>query len=621
MNPIERIKAEIDFKKYLETHEGHTFKGSKTVCPFHNDHEPSMDVNLVNGRWIFYCHACKSSGDIINYIEKKHGRQTTEIMKDLSEEFNLEPSSTKKTEYIYRDVDGNEIFKKVKIKNDNGEKKYVFYHMQNGQWLKGKGNHEVIPYNLDRFKDFDELIICEGEKDADNINKLNIDLLATTVPFGQSSWDDSLTKYFEDKKCLYFLYDVGAEKYVQSHASKIKSALPDITICIAEVPLKNREDDVSDYLNKFDDLETKKEKLEEIICAAEPFELGETLEERGYENIFVGTLEEFMFKSIPEIENLVEPYVVRGGLTEIGGVKGSHKSFFVTNMALFFSSGISPFLTAIIEKPGRALLIQQEISMGFMKKRLERIRMGKVYDTGERFYPITTTARQLKLLNEKDYDKIKEWIELYEPDILILDPLSSFNTSEENMSKDMAKIISRLSEIKAEYNLGLVITHHFSNKKNPDDPMAPVEAGAWFRGHTVLSDAADVLICLHRLPGQRENPNLPLPYEDYNLVEVALRNDRQPEKFAIEFDEDTFLLKESDIWQEIGKRIMPGEIEELLQANEGQMMQKDVIEYFKSMARPTTVKRGISEAMKQNRITKEILKERGTPVLLKLARF
>ncbi|GAG24185.1 unnamed protein product, partial [marine sediment metagenome] len=49
MNTIGQIKADIDLKKYLETYEGHNFKGSKTVCPFHNDHEPSMDVNLVNG--------------------------------------------------------------------------------------------------------------------------------------------------------------------------------------------------------------------------------------------------------------------------------------------------------------------------------------------------------------------------------------------------------------------------------------------------------------------------------------------------------------------------------------------------------------------------------------------
>lgn len=247
------------------------------------------------------------------------------------------------------------------------------------------------------------------------------------------------------------------------------------------------------------------------------------------------------------------------------------------------------------------------------------MRMSGSFLTEERFYPISTTARQLKLLDKDDYNMMRSLIEKFEPDILILDPLSTFNTSEENMSKDMSKIINRLSELKAIYNLGLVITHHFSSKRNPNDPVAPIEAGGWFRGHTVLSDAADVLICLHRLPGQRDNPNLPKPYEDYNLVEISLRNDRNPAKFAVEFDEGTFLLKESDIWQEIGKKIMPGQIEELLKANDGEMLQKDVIEYFKPTVRPTTVKRAINEAVYQKIIFKESLKGRGTPVLLKLS--
>ena len=363
----------------------------------------------------------------------------------------------------------------------------------------------------------------------------------------------------------------------------------------------------------------QRQKLDEIICAAEPFDEGHTIEERGFERIFVGTLEDFMEASIPEIERLIDPYVFRGGLTEIGGVKGAHKSFFATQMVLQYCSGISPFLSARIEKPGKALLIQQEISMGFMRKRLYRMTESASFISDGRFFPITTTAKQLKLLEEKDYEVIRRWIEQYEPDILVLDPLSTFNTSEENTSKDMARFVNRLSEIKANFNLGLVITHHFSSKRNINDPAAPSEAGGWFRGHTVLSDAADVLICLHRLPGQRDNPNLPLPYEDYNLVEISLRNERRPDKFAIEFDEDTFLLEQSDVWQEIGKKIMPNQIEELLEANDGSMLQKDVVGHFSHTARPTTVRRAISEAVRQNKIEKEILEGRGTPVLLKLS--
>ena len=615
MNLIEKIKSEIDLKQYLENHEGHIFKGNMTLCPFHDDHNPSMSINFKDLAWLWYCHSCNASGDIISYLEKKHSHSKGDIIKKLSTEYNLGESSYHGTEYIYRDADGNEVFKKIKIKNTTGEKEYKLYHKENNSWLPRKGNHEWIPYNLDRFKDFGKVIICEGEKDADTINALGTAFLATSCPCGKSNWDDCLTKYFKEILAIIFLYDVGAELDVEKHASKIKTTFPDKEIYIASVPMKNREDDISDYLEQFEDTETKRVKLLEVLNNSETYELGQTVKERGNENIFVGTLEEFRFTDIPEVKNLIGPYVFKGGLTMIGGVKGSHKSFFVTQMALYYASGISPFLTGIVEKPGRVLLIQQEISMGFMKKRLDAMTMSKHFFTEKRFFPFTTTAQQLKLMDKKDYDQIRKWIEQYRPDILVLDPLSSFNTSEENMSKDMSKVISRVSEIKGQYNIGVVLTHHFSSKRNPMDPSAPIEAGGWFRGHTVLSDAADVLICLHRLPGQKENPNLPKPYEDYNLVEISLRNDRSPPKFSIEFDERTFLLQESDILRDLGKRILPAEIEELLRTNGGEMYQKDVIAYFKGTASPTTVKRAIKEAA----VRTEELGGRGNPILLKLS--
>ncbi|MFC2167786.1 AAA family ATPase [Acidobacteriota bacterium] len=615
MSNIEKIKSEIDLKKYLETNEGYVFKGNMTTCPFHEDRHPSMSVDRKQGSWLWYCHACKEGGDIFKYLEKKHGQSINESIDKLCTEFNFNNNFALRTEYIYRVDSGDEIFKIIKIKTSDGNKNYPIYHKENDSWILGKGNHEWIPYTLNRFKDFRRVIICEGEKDADTINELETEFLATSAPCGQGSWDKCLTKYFENFLAIVFLYDVGGEKNVEKHALLLKTSFPEKEISIASVPMKNREDDVSDYLKYFDDKETKKTKLIEIIRNSKPYHLGQILEEKGNDNIFVGTLEDLRISQIPETENLVEPYVFRGGLTEIGGVKGSHKSFFVTQMALFYAGGISPFLTGTIEKPGKVMLIQQEISLGYLKKRLEKMSMSQVFETKKRFFPITTTGQQLKILNNKDYDQIKKWIEQIEPDILILDPLSSFNTSEENMSKDMSKIISRLSEIKSNYNLGLVITHHFSSKRSPGDPSAPVEAGGWFRGHSVLSDAADVLICLHRLPGQRENPNLPKPYEAYNQVEISLRNDRPPPKFSTEFDDFTFLLQKSEIMRDVGKIILPGQIEELLRANDGEMMQKDVISYFKQTASPVTVKRAIREA---TRIKKETIEGRGSPVLLKL---
>jgi len=380
-------------------------------------------------------------------------------------------------------------------------------------------------------------------------------------------------------------------------------------IFIASVPMKKKNDDITDYLDLF---KTKKEKqiaLTDILSKDKEFIL---------KGIYIGNFENFMKASIPEDEKLIDPIVFKGGLTEIGGVKGSHKSFFLNLLSLHYASGLSPFFKFNIEKPGKILLIQQEVSLGFNQKRLQKMAMSGIFFTEGRFFPITTTASRLKLLADEDLDQIKKWLDQYQPDVLGLDPLASFHVGEENMSRDMSKIVNVLSELKATYNMAVIFTHHFSSKINFGHPNAPTEAGGWFRGHTTLTDAADVLICLHRLPGQRENPNLPKTYEDYNLVQIELRNGKWPERFAIEFDEETFLLTTSDIWQEIGKKIFPNQIEELLEANEGKMLQRDVINYFKSTASPTTTKKAIREAIYQKLIIKEILSEKGNPALLRI---
>ncbi len=596
-------------------------------CPFHPpDNTPSFTINFDDYIWKWYDPHDEKGGTIVEFEARFANCSIIQAKKNLLEKFGDKESDNLKLQikpivtsdykiplqstirYIYKNQDGEAILLKEKRILLDGEKTFLWFHKKGSQWKNKMGGHEHIPYNLDQFKDHERIIICEGEKDADTINKLGIGEFATSAPNGAGDWPASITQYFKGKEVV-FLYDVGTEKSVKNHGEELKKTYPDMKIFIASVPMKKKNDDITDYLDLF---KTKKEKqiaLIDILSKDEEFTL---------KGIYIGNFENLMIASIPEDEKLVDPIVFKGGLTEIGGVKGSHKSFFLNLLSLHYASGLSPFFKFNIEKPGKILLIQQEVSLGFNQKRLQKMAMSGIFFTEGRFFPITTTASRLKLLTDKDLDQIKRWLDQYQPDALGLDPLASFHVGEENMSRDMSKIVNVLSELKAIHNIAIIFTHHFSSKINPSNPNAPTEAGGWFRGHTTLTDAADVLICLHRLPGQRENPNLPKTYEDYNLVQIELRNGKWPEKFAIEFDEETFLLKESNIWQEIGKKIFPNQIEELLEANEGKMLQRDVINYFKSTASPTTTKKAIREAIYQKLIIKEILSEKGRPSLLRI---
>ena len=52
-------------------------------CPFHEDKNPSLSVNLVDGR--FYCFGCGAKGgDVLDFHRRFHDMGFVEAVKDLS---------------------------------------------------------------------------------------------------------------------------------------------------------------------------------------------------------------------------------------------------------------------------------------------------------------------------------------------------------------------------------------------------------------------------------------------------------------------------------------------------------------------------------------------------------
>lgn len=52
------------------------------ICPFHNDHSPSLNVNDRKGLWV--CRVCDAGGDAISFVERFYGKSFHEAVEELA---------------------------------------------------------------------------------------------------------------------------------------------------------------------------------------------------------------------------------------------------------------------------------------------------------------------------------------------------------------------------------------------------------------------------------------------------------------------------------------------------------------------------------------------------------
>jgi len=249
-------------------------------CPFHPpDKNPSFSIYQgKGGSWRFKCFHEDKAGSIVDLKMQLEGLSKKEACSQLLKEFSgpaikefsgsIKKAETKKQalgskkgdtpkkekkirhkmEYKYQDEQGNPVYRKVKVIFWTGDKKFYFEHPEGKGWHWGKGKAPFIPYNLDKFKGHEEVIICEGEKDANTISQLKIGFLTTSAPTGKGAWPETLTPYFKDFKKISFIYDVGATKDARSHAEKLQKVYPEMQIYIVKIPMEKDGNDITDYL-------------------------------------------------------------------------------------------------------------------------------------------------------------------------------------------------------------------------------------------------------------------------------------------------------------------------------------------------------------------------------------
>ncbi len=214
----------------------------------------------------------------------------------------------------------------------------------------------------------------------------------------------------------------------------------------------------------------------------------------------IATLGDYLAREIPVPPILVEPaLVVRGGITCTIGRAGKGKTQFNLNRIMRWACGspmfdglktpddqdllapTEPLKILVIENEGAAGMFHKQVGImvnaeGYLSKPdRERVKEN-VLVWGDGGYS------GLKLDDPSSLNTVRAGCEKWEPDIVFVEPFRGLWQGDENSSTDMAKVADALSGIAADYNCGVILTHH-ERKSGAGDDGEKMSAG---RGSTVL---------------------------------------------------------------------------------------------------------------------------------------
>lgn len=269
---IQKVK-ERDLRQFLEDAEGMQFNQSgHTICPFHDDSEPSLHVSKKDGVWKWYCHSveCEKGGTNIDYVMQKYNKDFLKAVSILARFHKLKmPEQEKKVvaEYLYKDEKGKLLYTMLRyeVADFSGGKKKGFSADRNMDGVRR------VLFRLPKVMKTDEVWVVEGEKDADNISELG--LVGTTWAFGIAGWRSSYADFLKDKKVRLCLDNDVPEKTIIKIASSIIQAKAEEVKIIKLPDLKKK--DISDWITQHDTHEDLKGWLEKVIDETLPFVLPE----------------------------------------------------------------------------------------------------------------------------------------------------------------------------------------------------------------------------------------------------------------------------------------------------------------------------------------------------------
>lgn len=544
------------------------------LCPFHDDTNPSLSVNLKTG--LFRCFACDAKGDVFEFYKRFKDTDFPTALKEIAEMTgnNTEKPKTKVGTFEYKDEKGKTLYIKERLEpGRNGKpKEFVFKHQKGNQWILGRGCDPVL-YRLPELIKSKYAFVVEGEGKADLLSKWG--LVATSLDAGSNSpIKDEYIQILGSMEKVVILSDNDTPG--KSYATKIANLFHGNVkeLKVVELPGLKESEDVIDWAKIQGN---NKDRLVEIIKNASVWTPKEC--EKHNSTMILTRLDSLFEEPEESATWLLDGILPTGGFSVVVAKPKVGKSTFARTLALHVASG-KPFLSKDVSQ-GLVIYLALEDKRSEVKKHFRA--MGAIGNEAIHIYTGGTPVDAIK--------QIRAAVESLKPSLLIIDPL--FRLAKVKDGNDYIQVTNALDpllRIARELKTHVLCVHHSSKGQR--------DGGDSVLGSTAIFGSVDTLMVMKR-------------HENYRTVQTIQRYGDDLEETILNFDRETRTVTIGGTRQEQDVNMMKKAIFEFLSTQNEPITESVINQGVEGAVRFKC--KALRELVAENKVNREGKGTKGNP--------
>jgi putative DNA primase/helicase len=471
-----------DFSEFID-HVRPSGDGYEGRCPAHEDERPSLTFKDGDKALVVTCHRGCTLDEICGALGLK---QSDLFPKNTNGHWGLAVVPTPRrmvATYDYRDLDEHLVMQVVRYEPKAFRQRRPNPDGGEGEWIWNIVDTPRVLYRLPELQGAPEVLVVEGEKDADTLAALGF--AATTSVMGAGKWKDMYAQQLRTvgARRVFVISDNDTAGHAHARQVVQSCAAHGLDVRIVSLPgfppvRPKHGEDVSDWLNQGHTAEELKAAMQEPSDCLR----AETLAS-GY----IETLAAFLAEEDPPLSTIFPDLLPCSVIMLVHGEPRARKSLAAFELAMAAATCTAPFGLARFQPANgvRVLYIQEEDPRQLTRPRLRRL-------VQERCGGSMPTTLYVSVRRGVDLDD-PAWVERIIQDLLgrdirllVLDAARRLSAKTDEGPAKVREVIAALRAIVTRAGVSVIIVHHDIKPPTTGQDLRRrgqrASGGDWFAG-------------------------------------------------------------------------------------------------------------------------------------------